>query len=25
VLAWLEPQGEPFQTTLAMMGLHPPV
>ena len=25
VLAWLEPQGEPFQTTLAMMGLRPPL
>jgi hypothetical protein len=25
VLAWLEPQGEAFQATLAMMGLRPPV
>jgi hypothetical protein len=25
VLAWLEPQGEAFAATLAMMGLRPPV
>ena len=25
VLAWLEPQGEPFAATLAMMGLRPPL
>jgi hypothetical protein len=25
VLAWLQPQGEAFAATLAMMGLRPPV